>query len=138
MGLLQSQEAIDFEQDYKIKLNQPYPLCCGFCCKSRADTTKRGEKWIPCGCCAQLWYCSNRCRLEDAETHRDPHREKGEAVLLTFEPRPDARNQWYHAPVNSTGLRGHNPRKGAVRIALENSCIRVAQERDGYARLVAA
>ena len=111
-----------------IQLYKSYKLCCANCC-----TPKQGEdcspdkksKWIACKCCEKTYYCSRRCWHENAENHIEAHKLHGEVVLLILEPNEKQRNIWHRASVNSVGLRGHNPRTGAVRISLGVSPVNV-------------
>jgi hypothetical protein len=107
-----------------IQLTKSYRLCCAHCCKPKLEEDKT-TKWLTCSCCGKTYYCSKRCWHENADNHMEAHKIRGEVVMLVFEPNEKGRNVWHQASVNSVGLRGHNPKTGAVRISLGVSPVTV-------------
>lgn len=117
-------------QRYGLRLLEAYTICCGHCCA--VPTVERPiEKWIKCTCSEHLYYCSRRCKHEDAEIHCFTHRVRGEVIAIIAKPDGSQKVGWTrvrHASV--IGITMLNPRTGAMRLSIDNNCVRVISNRD--------
>jgi len=115
---------LEYLEGNGIQLAKIYRLCCAHCSKPKMEEDTN-TKWLACTCCDKTFYCSKRCWYENADNHLEAHKLRGEVVFLVFEPNEQGRNVWHQACANSVGLRGHNPKTGAVRISLGVSALTV-------------